>query len=62
METREVGEHIIDGEHYVLMVKAGFDGQSGRGRSGIKGKKVNDDKWFVYFNYFYLFNLFYFVY
>ena len=30
METREVGEHIIDGEHYVLMVKAGFDGQSGR--------------------------------
>ena len=42
--TDEVFPHLTDGGVYNCLAITGHDGQSGRGSSGIKGKKVNDDK------------------
>ena len=45
METEDVFHKVHDQETYEFTVKAGFDGQSGRGKYAIKGKIINDDKW-----------------
>ena len=45
LQTEEVSAALENGKEYEFLLKSGFDAQSGRGKSGIKGKKINDDKW-----------------
>jgi hypothetical protein len=47
MENTKVAAALVDGGHYKVLLKYGTDGQTGRGKSAIKGKAVNDDKTYV---------------
>ena len=43
-----VAAEIRDGGKYEFLVKFGTDGQTGRGKFAIKGKKVDDNKTSVF--------------
>ena len=47
MENSKVSAALEDGGRYDFLLKYGTDGQTGRGKSAIKGKTVNDDKTYV---------------
>lgn len=39
-----VASELRDGGEYEFLAKFGTDGQTGRGKFAIKGKKINDNK------------------
>jgi hypothetical protein len=44
MLNTDVAAALVNGGRYIFLLKYGTDGQTGRGKSAVKGKTVNDDK------------------